>query len=504
MHRMKKPRFISLVIATYLVLGTAWISLIDPWLSSLGPNLRSPLVSAGLFALATSAMFFMALWAVPAPGAGESADPAAAVSSAFRPMPSGHPRWPRYAVAAVVSLALVAVQPYVLVSHDEQPLLLVLLMLPIMLSAMVGGAGPGLLATAVLAFGVGSWAHPAHPTWPVGSEHDPLQWLLVLVNGVFISVLAQVMQRSLAQAKADRLLLQTVIRSVPDALSVKDVQGHYLFVNPTVESMFGRPAEAIIGQKAEAFIQTEEAAALSSEDQQGLARRAPWSQEHEIVTPQGARQFVTTRGPILDSSQALVGVVSLSRDVTEQRSAKAELERHQADLARLVDERTAELVMARDLFAARERLTRAVADAVPGLVGYWGADQLCRFGNSAYYDWYGKTATQMVGISVRDCLGDTLFNTVEPHIQEALRGHPQRFQTAVRHADGTQRHTLISYIPDTEDGQVRGFTAVVTDVSELKRAELQLVALNAQLAQRAAEAEQATSAKSAFLANLSH
>ncbi len=152
----------------------------------------------------------------------------------------------------------------------------------------------------------------------------------------------------------------------------------------------------------------------------------------------------------------------------------------------------------------QHRLRRGAADAMPGMIGYWDADLRCVFSNKAYEVWFGRTPEDMLGMRMQDLMGEDLFALNRPHIEAVLNGHEQQFQRTLKRADGSEGHTLVSYIPDLRGTEVRGFTAVITDVSELKRAELQLAQANAQLLQRTAEAEQATRAKSAFLANMSH
>ncbi|HNN95853.1 MAG TPA: PAS domain S-box protein, partial [Pseudomonadota bacterium] len=68
-----------------------------------------------------------------------------------------------------------------------------------------------------------------------------------------------------------------------------------------------------------------------------------------------------------------------------------------------------------------------------------------------------------------------------PFIEGALRGEPQRFERSIPDPlGGSSRHALAHYIPDTKDGVVRGFVALVHDVSQIHQ-------LGEDLKERAAE-----------------
>ncbi|WIT10389.1 response regulator [Paucibacter sediminis] len=177
-------------------------------------------------------------------------------------------------------------------------------------------------------------------------------------------------------------------------------------------------------------------------------------------------------------------------------------ERDQLELT--VAERTAELQTSNAELRRKQRFIHAVTDAMPGMLSYWDADQTCRFANRAYLEWYGRAPEDMLGMPMAELLGPELFARTEPHVQAVLRGERQRFARSMVKADGSEGFAWAEYMPDVVAGQVLGFYAMVTDVTALKQAERRLEELNAELAQRASQAETATHAKSEFLANMSH
>ena len=206
----------------------------------------------------------------------------------------------------------------------------------------------------------------------------------------------------------------------------------------------------------------------------------------------------------LPGSPELLAVVTSFTDVTQRQRLTEELVHHREQLEALVAVRTRELEASNASLEGRQRLLRAVSDAVPGMVGYWGTDLRCQFASRSHEEWFGRQPDQMLGMHLEELLGPELFAEDRPHIEAVLRGEPKHFQRPLRRADGTLGHTLTSYIPDRLDDGVRGFNVVISDVTELKQAEMQLSEANERLARRADQADDAARAKSAFLANMSH
>jgi PAS domain S-box-containing protein len=149
------------------------------------------------------------------------------------------------------------------------------------------------------------------------------------------------------------------------------------------------------------------------------------------------------------------------------------------------------LQIALEQLTERKRLLRSILDGIPGMVGYWDRDLRNRFSNRAYLAWFGQGSEDISGREVREVIGEHLYQLNRPYIEGALRGEQQRFERImVRPDSGEERHVQIHFVPDTVDGQVQGFFALVFDITQVKQAE--------------EKAEAANRAKSDFLASMSH
>ncbi|HZQ95905.1 MAG TPA: GGDEF domain-containing protein [Candidatus Sulfotelmatobacter sp.] len=114
-----------------------------------------------------------------------------------------------------------------------------------------------------------------------------------------------------------------------------------------------------------------------------------------------------------------------------------------------------------------------VVDNVDVMLGYWDRNLKCQFANAAYQVWFGKSRRDLLGSSIQDLLGP-LYEMNLPYILAALEGKAQVFERTIPLPDGSTRHSLASYYPDIVNGEVCGFTVQVTDVTRLKRLELEL------------------------------
>jgi diguanylate cyclase (GGDEF)-like protein/PAS domain S-box-containing protein len=116
-----------------------------------------------------------------------------------------------------------------------------------------------------------------------------------------------------------------------------------------------------------------------------------------------------------------------------------------------------------------------IVDALPGAVGYWDADLICRFANAAHFEWFGKRPETVVGTHYRDLMNEHFYRANEPYLRLALAGNPVSYERTLPRPDGSPRHLFVNYIPDRDQsGMVAGFFVHVNDVTQIKNAEAQL------------------------------
>ena len=113
-----------------------------------------------------------------------------------------------------------------------------------------------------------------------------------------------------------------------------------------------------------------------------------------------------------------------------------------------------------------------IVDAVPELVAYVDSEERYRFNNYAYEQWFGRPRSEVYGRTVREILGEEAYVIALPHVRAALDGQLVTFEQSLVYPDGKARHVKATYAPDArDDGSIRGFAVLVTDITHHKRAE---------------------------------
>jgi len=116
---------------------------------------------------------------------------------------------------------------------------------------------------------------------------------------------------------------------------------------------------------------------------------------------------------------------------------------------------------------AREEQLQTITDAMPALIAYVDADHRFRFNNKGYQEWFALSRDELLGKHAREVLGEDVYRQLMPRIETALSGQPVSFETEIPYLAAGTRHVSAHYVPDrSSDGTIRGYFALVQDISE--------------------------------------
>ena len=128
-------------------------------------------------------------------------------------------------------------------------------------------------------------------------------------------------------ALENQLLVQSVIRAIPDLVWFKDLRGAYISCNARFERFFGAHEHEIIGKTDYDFLDKQQADAFREHDQRAIVN-GKFSINEEKVTfaDDGHEELLETiKTPIRDSVGQVIGVLGVARDITSRKQIENEL-----------------------------------------------------------------------------------------------------------------------------------------------------------------------------------
>jgi PAS domain S-box-containing protein len=251
-----------------------------------------------------------------------------------------------------------------------------------------------------------------------------------------------------------------VLQNMPGAVTLADQRGVLLYTNPAAERMFGYGPGELLGKHVKVLnaYPPEENERLTTQVMAQLRASGAWVGQWDNIRKDGSR--FTTRARI--TTLVLEGAphwICVQDDITEEVAAR----RHAEALA--------------ESLRASERQLRLITDSLPALVTYMGPDRRFRFANNAYMTWFGIEPQSLIGKHARELVGEVGYRQIQPHMERALAGETVHYERDVTLPDGRTIYTQMSYVPDKdEQGRTLGYVALIHDMTDRHRAELELQA----------------------------
>ncbi|MBN3907930.1 MAG: AAA family ATPase [Nostoc sp. NMS1] len=295
-----------------------------------------------------------------------------------------------------------------------------------------------------------------------------------------------------SKLRANESQMAQFLEAVPVGIGIVDATGRPYYANQRGIQLMGKAIDPAVppDQIAEVY-QFYQAGTDQIYPTEKLPVIRALSGERTTIDDLEIRQNNTTipievwGTPVFDEQGNVAYAIAAFEDITERKKAENLLANYNRTLEQQVAQRTAALQQSEAELRGREQELRLITDALPALISYVDANRCYQFINRTHEVWFSRNRDEILGKSVHELLGETVYQRFEPSINQVFAGQTVTLEAEIPSSLG--RHCIsATLIPDFDDNaQVRGFYSLMTDISERKQAEEVLRQSEAQFREQA-------------------
>lgn len=364
---------------------------------------------------------------------------------------SSRTHWPRPAIylLATVLTALTIVLRIEAFPQMRGPFLIVY-MLPITLSATIGGLGPGLLSTALSVLAADLFLFPPYDSLRLGNSADVLYLGIFALVGIWSSALSERLRIAKSHREHDQDTLTSLgqlIDSTDDAVIATTCASEITHWNHGAETIFGYNAAEILGTSvfriipphAQAFEQSVLLRILNGEQIASYEAQRVHNNGHPV-------EITTTVSAICDPQGKIIGISRISGDITQnKRIAEAKAQ-------------------------AEYKFRALVEQSLTG--AYILQDEGIAYANQAFADIFGYASPQdLIGKTAIDLVASEDRVTVVSNILRRMHGqeNSQRYRFNGIRSDQTQNVVEVH----SKYFMHQGRPAIIGSIMDVTQAQLQ-------------------------------
>ena len=229
-----------------------------------------------------------------------------------------------------------------------------------------------------------------------------------------------------------------------------DLATEELIWSAEIYRIFGTsPAEFIPSAESyNKFVHPEDRERIRDLIEQGQLTGKQFSFEHRIVLPDGEIRWVHQENLSTKESEGGAG----KRRGTVQHITQRKL--------------------SEEALRNSEAQYRLLVDNMPALIAYVDSEMRYRSVNLAFEEWFQVPSSSVLGKTVEEVAGAENFAKVREYVERALAGEQVNYERTLHYPGGRAREIHAILVPDFgPENMVRGYFALVTDITERKATE---------------------------------
>lgn len=297
------------------------------------------------------------------------------------------------------------------------------------------------------------------------NDSDVLQ-LTLIMNGVW-RILVQ--KRSEDALRDSEQRYRLLAENVTDVIWTTDLNLSLTYVTPSVSKLIGYTADELVGRSVNTIITDSSMIAVNNElnkypyHMQCNINNYPFpasTLELEVMHANGSIVWTETKTTFtLDAEGNVIGILGVTRDITERKEAEAALIENEANYRAIFD-------AANDAIFIHDAKTGQIVDVNQKMLEMFGLsyEEACR--------------AEVNDTSAVDA--STARDDAYLRIREAAQGHPQMFEWEAKDKAGRNFWVEVN-LKLAKIGGYDRILAIVRDISERKRAEEELRSTNQSL-----------------------
>lgn len=363
----KRKRFILYAVLLYLIFGSGWIFLSDEVvfylsdLKSLSHQLSS--IKGLIFIFLTALILLFSLNEIP-----DREDMKVTNgnnSSNLYIFSDNFPRWFDYLLALTFTIIVLLFRIKVPITYLQRPMLIVLY-IPILLSAAIGGFGPAAVSTLTAAFGVFFYLIPTMQSFAALNLIDRFQIFAFILVGLFTGLLSELLHRARSKTIESEQNYKTLADSGQALIWTSGPDKLYNYFNKIWLEFTGRTLQQEIGNGWVEGVHSEDLQRCLYIYNDTFDRREKFSMEYRLRRNDGEYRWIINEGcPRYNSKGDFIGYVGHCHDITDIKRSQIALQESE-EWFRMCFENVSDVIFWIDT----KYKIRGISKSVEDLLGY--------------------------------------------------------------------------------------------------------------------------------------